>query len=171
MRFEQFDSGDAGPTASTKDHADKFPNCGQYLKYWLSPQTLKTKVPERWKIFVKWCGDEVWATQACAWGKGPLVQINSAKVGYAMGRTTAADGGGEVTCFIHGKVADKYERGTGWIIWESTVLHELIHWARWKQKLADPTNPDGSEIEVGKAFETEAYGADVTLQTPWRAGP
>lgn len=110
MKFEQFDSGDAGPTESSKDHAQKFPNCGQYLKYWLSPQTLKTKVPDRWKIFVKWCGDEVWATEACAWGKGPLVQINSARVGRAMGRTTG-DTAATVACFIHGKVANKYEIG------------------------------------------------------------
>ncbi|ACK50677.1 hypothetical protein Msil_1731 [Methylocella silvestris BL2] len=171
MIFEQFESGDAGPTASSADHASKFPCCGQYLKYWLSPQTMKAKTPDRWKIFVKWCGNnEVWATEACAWGKGPLVQINSAKVGHAMGRTTGDDNG-QVVCFIHGKVANKYEQGNGWIIWESTVLHELIHWTRWKQKLSDPTDDAGNAIEVGKAFEAEAYGADVTLQTPWRAGP
>jgi len=170
MRFEQFEKGDAGPTASSAKHADKFPCCGNYLKNWLNPQTMKTKVPDRWKIFVKWCGNEVWATEACAWGKGPMVQINSARVGRAMGRTTGDDVE-HVMCFIHGKVANAYEQGNGWIIWESTVLHELVHWARWKQKLADPTDESGATIEVGKAFETEAYGADVTLQTPWRAGP
>ncbi len=51
------------------------------------------------------------------------------------------------------------------------MLHELGHGCRWKQKLSDPTDSDGNAVEVGKAFETEAYGADVTLQTPWRAGP
>ncbi len=99
-----------------------------------------------------------------------MVQINSARVGRAMGRTTGDDVE-HVMCFIHGKVANAYEQGNGWIIWELTVLHELVHWARWKQKLADPTDESGAAIEVGKAFETEAYGADVTLQTPWRAGP
>lgn len=171
MRFEQFDSGDAGPTASSANHASKFPYCGNYLKNFLDPQSMKKQAPKTWKAFLKWCGNEVWATEACTWGKGPLVQINSAKVGRAMGRTTNRDGG-EVVCFIHGKVANKYEQGDGWIIWESTVLHELIHWARWKGKLsADLTDGNGDVIEVGKAFETEAYGADVTLQTPWRARP
>lgn len=170
MRFEQFDSGDAGPTASSKDHASQFPYCGHYLKNWLSHQTLKTRVPGRWKIFVKWCGSDVWATEACTWGKGPLVQINSAKVGRAMGRTTGDDAA-HVICYIHGKVANAYEQGDGWIIWESTVLHELVHWARWKQNLPDPRGADGTKTEVGKAFEIEAYGEDVSLQTPWRRGP
>ncbi len=115
MRFEQFDSGDAGPTKSSADHASKFPNCGNYLKNWLNPQTMKTKVPDRWKIFVKWCGNEVWATEACTWGKGPLVQINSARVGRNMGRTTGDDAE-HVICFIHGKTANAYEQGDGWII-------------------------------------------------------
>lgn len=166
MRFEQFDSADAGPTPSSAKHAQKFPFCGGYLKYWVSPDTLRSKVPERWKIFTKWCGGEKIAIEACAWGSGPLVQINSAKVGHAMGRTTGDDAG-KVVCFIHGKVANAYEQGTGWIIWESTVMHELVHWCRWRMKLPDPNDdPDN-----GKKYEMEAYGADVSLQTPWRAGP
>lgn len=165
MRYEQFDSGDAGPTASSARHASSFPYCGRYLRYWCSADVLRSKVPDRWKTFVKWAGKEEMAVEACTWGKGPLVQINSARVGHAMGRTTASDKG-EVCCFIHGKVANAYEQGTGWIIWESTVLHELVHWCRWRLRIRD--DPD---VEPGKAFEAEAYGADVDLKTPWRPGP
>ena len=136
--------------------------------YWLSPKTLKDKVPDRWRIFVKWCGSEAFAIEACSWGKGPLVQINSAKVRHANGRTTIGDNG-EVVCFIHGKVANAYEKGDGWIIWESTVLHELMHWARWRQKL--PQQRNGQKDDFGNDFEREAYGEDITLKTPWRAGP
>ena len=165
MQFEQFDSGDAGPTASSKDHASKFPACGNYLKNAMNPQKLKTDKPKVWAAFVKWCGNEVWATTACTWGKGPMVQINSARVGRANGRTTGDDVE-HVMCFIHGKVANKYEQGNVAIVWESTVLHELVHWTRWKQKLVDPSDESGAKIEVGKAFENEAYGGDVSLQTP-----
>ena len=165
MRFEQFDSGDAGPTASSQGHAQAFPFCGRYLINWMSPSVLKAKVPDRWRAFVKWCGSEARAIEACTWSKGPLVQINSQKVGRANGRYP---GSGGDTVFIHGKVANKYESGDGWVIWESTVLHELIHWARRQEKLPDP--PPGVE-ESGQAFEMEAYGEHIELTTKWRPGP
>src|SRR5215203_4904255 len=120
MRFTQFNSDDAGPTKSSASHPKAFPLCGRYLMFWLSPDTLKKRIPKRWAIFVKWCGSEARAIEACTWEKGPLVQINSQAVGKANGRYRGGD-----TVFIHGKVANKYEAGDGWIIWEATVLHEL----------------------------------------------
>jgi hypothetical protein len=160
MRFQQFDKGDAGPTKSSAEHAQAFPLCGRYLINWMNPTVLKTKVPQRWKIFCKWCGSEARAVEACTWGKGPLVEINSQVVGKANGRYKHGD-----TVYIHGKVANKYERGDGWIIWESTVFHEMIHWARYQDGLSD------GDKEVGKEFEKEAYGEDISLQTKWRPGP
>jgi len=172
MKFEQFDKDDAEPGKWDADHPDRatsFPTCGRYLQYWLSPTTLQQKVPDRWKIFVKWCGSEAMAIEACTWNRGPLIQINSKRVGHAIGKTgNAASGqGGDIICFIHAQVANAYEKGDGWIIWESTVLHEMVHWARYKNNL--PQGPD--ENDVGKQFEAEAYGADVTVNTPWRKGP
>jgi hypothetical protein len=169
MQFDQFDKGDAGPTASSARHAQKFPLCGQYLRIWLNPQKLadvkafdangvRTSTT-RWDVFVKYCGGEGAAKLAATWGMGPLVQINSQETGRANGRFK----GGDVV-FIHGKVANAYEQGTGWLVWEATVLHELVHWARFKIKLKETT-------EMGEAFETETYGVNVSLQTPWRAGP
>jgi Metallopeptidase toxin 3 len=160
VRFEQFKSGDAGPTASSSSHAQAFPLCGRYLMNFLNPAALKAKVPKRWKVFVKWCGNEDRAVEACTWGKGALVQINSRMVGRANGRYK-----GEDTVFVHGKVANKYENGDGWVVWESTVLHELIHWARYQERLKD------GNVEVGQEFEMEAYGEHIELTTKWKAGP
>lgn len=160
MKFEQFDRGDAGPTRSSQNHAQKFPFCGRYLINWMNPTILQKRVPDRWKIFVKWCGSEKRAIEACIWGSGPLVQINSQVVGRANGRYKGGD-----TVFIHGKAANKYESGTGWIIWEATVFHEMIHWARHQDRLKD------GDMEVGQEFEKEAYGEAIELTTPWRPGP
>jgi Metallopeptidase toxin 3 len=160
MRFEQFNSGDAGPTASSQQHAQAFPYCGRYLINWMNAGILKGKVPQRWRAFVKWCGSEARAVEACTWGQGPLVQINSQMVGRANGRYKHGD-----TVFIHGKVANKYEQGDGWVIWESTVLHEMIHWARHQEGLKD------GNVEVGQEFEMEAYGEHIELTTQWRRGP
>jgi hypothetical protein len=164
MRFAQFSSGDAGPTASSARHAQTFPLCGRYLNTWMNPDILKAKVPRRWEAFVKWCESESRATEACTFGQGPLVQINSAQVGHANGRYLGGD-----TVFIHGKVADKYESGGGgWIIWEATVLHEMVHWARFQEKL--PAGPHGRN-DFGQRFEYDAYGEYIELTTPWRRGP
>ena len=164
MRFAQENSDDAGPTKSSANHAKAFPLCGRYLQNWMNPQILKSKLPRRWNTFVKWCGSEAFAVSACTWGNGPLVQINSAQVGHANGRFR----GGDVV-FIHGKVANGYEQGvgggkSGWLCWEATVLHEMIHWARFKQKLSD------GNLEVGQEFEKEAYGRPIELGM-WQPGP
>jgi hypothetical protein len=98
MRFEQTNSGDAGPTASSSKHAQAFPLCGRYLMNFMNPNALKTKVPKRWEIFVKWCGSEDRAVEACTWGKGPLVQINSREVGKANGKYKHGD-----TVFVHAR--------------------------------------------------------------------
>ncbi len=163
MMFNQFESDDAGPTQSSQGHSKAFPYCGRYLINWMNPKILQEKVPQRWRVFVKWCGSERRAIEACTWGKGPLVQINSKVVGGANGRYK----GGDIV-YIHGKAANKYEAGDGWVIWESTVLHELIHWARRQDKLPDP--PLGVK-ESGQAFEYEAYGEYIELTTQWRPGP
>lgn len=163
MKFAQMNSGDAGPTASSSRHAQTFPLCGRYLINWMNPNILRSKVNRRWQAFTKWCGSEARAIEACTWGQGPLVQINSSIVGHGNGRFKGASFPDMV--FIHGKIANAYERGDGWIIWESTVLHEMVHWARHKNGLKD------NGIEPGKQFELEAYGEDISLQTKWRPGP
>jgi hypothetical protein len=160
MRFEQSNQDDAGPTKSSENHPKAFPLCGRYLMNWMTHGILKGRVPQRWRVFVKWCGSEARAIEACTWGRGPLVQINSREVGRANGRYRGGN-----TVFIHGKVANKYEAGDGWIIWEATVFHEMIHWARHQDGLKD------GNLEVGQEFEKEAYGEAIELTTKWRPGP
>ena len=129
----------------------------------MNPSVLKGKVPQRWQAFVKWCGSEDRAIEACTWGKGPLVQINSKTVGGNNGKYKG--GVFPETVFIHGKVANAYESGDGWVIWESTVLHEMMHWARQKEGIMD------GKREVGPEFEMDAYGEHIELTTKWRRGP
>jgi len=145
-----------------------WPYCGRYLINWLDPDVLKKKVPKTWNAFVRWCGDEQTAKTACTWSKGPLVEINN----EWMDKNTRPTANGATPlgtnmCYIREEVASKYERGTGWIVWESTVLHELVHWARHAKGLS--RHPNG--LEPGREFEIEAYGHDIDRGEPWRAGP
>jgi len=161
MKFEQADSDDAGPGVHANRYAHKFPKCEKYLKLNLSPTTFKKNAPNRYKLFVKYCGgSEEIAVEALTFGRGPLVQINSKMVKTAQGKTTNKVDGKTVICYIHAQVADTYESGTTWVVWESTVLHELIHWARWVKKVDDPEG-----VEIGKSFETEAYGEDIGVKS------
>jgi hypothetical protein len=61
-------------------------------------------------------------------------------------------------------VADQYEKARdpkfkepGWMVWESTVLHEIVHWARYKGK--KPRLFQGNE--AGEEFEKLAYGKNI----------
>jgi hypothetical protein len=164
MRFDQFDKPDAAPGTADIDHTLVFPLCGQYLRCWMNPTVLQTKCPRVWKSFVNWCGDKGEATEACTWGSGPLVQINSKAVGHNNGKYKHGD-----TVFIHAKPAIKYETGTGWVIWEAVVLHEMMHWSRFQAGLYG--GPHDGPDEFGAQFEREAYGEKIELTTAWRAGP
>jgi hypothetical protein len=59
---------------------------------------------------------------------------------------------------VNTEIADAWEHGTGWMVLESTLLHESVHWVRYnavgsgKYQWAD----DGRE--VGVVFEQAAYG-------------
>jgi len=75
----------------------------------MNPKTLKETTSKKWGVSVKWCGSEARAVEACTWGRGPLVQINSHMVGRANGKFK----GGDIV-YIHGKVANKLESGRGW---------------------------------------------------------
>jgi Metallopeptidase toxin 3 len=163
MRFNQFDKPDAAPGTLNIDHTIFFPLCGRYLMNWMNPSILSGKCQPVWKAFVKWCDSEAKAKEACTWGTGPLVEINSRAVGHNMGKYKHGD-----TVFIHAQVASKYEKGTGWMVWEAVVLHEMMHWARYQQGL--PEGPNTGPEEFGHQFEVEAYGKKVTLDM-WRAGP
>jgi hypothetical protein len=72
MRFEQTNSGDAGPTASSRRHAQTFPLCGRYLINFMNPEALKGVAPKRWESFVKWCGSERPSYRGMYMGQGAI---------------------------------------------------------------------------------------------------
>lgn len=50
------------------------------------------------------------------------------------------------------------------LILESTILHEIVHWARDQKSSLPVQHSHGTKKhEVGKFFECAAYGGDMTL--------
>jgi hypothetical protein len=144
-----------------------YPVSGAYLINWMNPDILKGRCTRVWNAFVQLCESEDWATKACTWNQGPLVEINSPIVGdHANGVYLH---GGD-TVYIHHLVAncldsnDSADRDRGWIVWESTVLHEMVHWARYFQgKIPHGHRDYIGGVEAGKKFETLAYGCDISV--------
>ena len=141
------------------EQSDKFPLCGRYLINWMNPQILQQKCPQVWNAFVRVTEDATLATEALTHGRGPLVRIVTIP-GTANGQHTP--GVDEVK--IDPLVANQYETGRdpkfkepGWMVWESTVLHEIVHWARFKGK--KPRAFQGNE--AGEEFEKLAYGKNI----------
>jgi hypothetical protein len=132
--------------------------CYKYFLYWMKHETLKEKYPRVWNAFVEHCDSETLAKQACTWGENPLVHIGGVECGVnGEYRGRSGNAGDRDTVYINTEVAKKYQNGGGWLIFESTVLHEMVHWARFiggKSRLFNGQ-------EAGKAFEIKAYGRDI----------
>jgi hypothetical protein len=155
--------------------SDHWPYCGLYLVNYLDPDVLSTKRPTVWAAFVRWIQSEQWAREAVTFGRGPEIIIkhldDPTDCGVNAERTNPwGDAPDEVYLSMY--TAYAYEGATSdWLAWESTVLHELVHWARRKagldpMKVDDPNIPGQFiSIEAGKSFEAEAYNADVNC---WR---
>jgi hypothetical protein len=136
-----------------------FPYCGRYLVNWMNAQILQQRYQRVWKAFVDHIEDAAWATEALTFGKGPLVRIVTI-AGTANGQHTP----GVEEVKIDPLVANEYEVGRnprfqepGWLVWESTVLHELVHWGRHKAKKSRTLNGK----EAGEEFEIQAYGKNI----------
>jgi hypothetical protein len=170
---------------------DQFPYCDHYLQHFLAPDMLKQR-QQVWDAFRFLCESDSLATEGVTYGKGPLVVIGCAPPGR-QGRYWAR----QKTVFIHPKVALLYEKHThrqprvwerakekfhwfDWMPWESTVLHEIVHWARDVGGKPEKFN----DLEAGDEFEKRAYGRTIdsaaTLHEesecqfdptpPWRSG-
>ncbi|HET6518483.1 MAG TPA: hypothetical protein VFG47_01520 [Geminicoccaceae bacterium] len=142
------------------DQDKTYPLCGRYLRIWMNPDVLQKKYPTVWQAFVELTEDKPLASEALTHGRGPLVRIVSVP-GTANGQHTP--GVDEVR--IDPLVADQYEKGRdpkfkdpGWMVWESTVLHEIVHWARYKGKKSKRLAGD---LEAGEEFEKRAYGKNI----------
>lgn len=124
-------------------------------------------VPKRYKAYEKYCTCSKLAEQGITWGKGPELIIDTIK--YLRGHTAAGmfsvDLNPNALYFDTG-CANKYEANPGKyaVAIQYTLLHELIHWARYHAK-AD-AQADGKE--AGGAFEIEAYGQDVSYLWGYR---
>ncbi|NQT40018.1 MAG: hypothetical protein HQ581_21170 [Planctomycetes bacterium] len=107
--------------------------------------------------FREHCGSESRAEQALTLGRYPLIHIGNVPCGI-NGRYRGRSGGPRHTVYINTNVADEYEIGGRILIFESTVLHEMVHWARFVSRSSRRINGQ----EAGKAFEIAAYGRDIS---------
>jgi hypothetical protein len=141
------------------------------LKENLSEAVLKSRQPKVWAAFVKYCNSAAWASKAVTWGHDPLIVIKELEgltcgLSYSPGlyrlRPDLSPPPNEI--WIDPLTAHALESQDDPVAFESTILHELVHWARRQQPglddqfiPKDPTLPGGDLVEVGKKFEEEAY--------------
>jgi hypothetical protein len=139
-----------------------YPICGRYLGNFLTYDKLKLQHPLILQAFVACCANEDFAKKALTPNMDPLIYIGVI-TGHPNGAFYGRAGGATDTVYINEEVAKQYENDYGWLVWESTVLHEMVHWARFNGGLPGPL-ADGSE--AGKAFEIQAYGSDIDRKRP-----
>ncbi len=135
--------------------AQQYGSCDSYLRTVIS--TYSGVCNQVSDAFREICEDEAFAEQALTPGRGPLVHIGGVGCG-TNGEYRGRSGGPRDTVYINTRVADEYEIGGRWDIFESTVLHEMVHWARFRG--GHPSLFNGEE--AGKVFETRAYGRDIS---------
>jgi hypothetical protein len=132
----------------------QYPRCDAYLGATIA--LLDRQYSRVWRAFYQVCESETLARQAISYGRDPLVHVGGVPDGK-NGRYRGRSGGPRHTVFIHPRVALAYEEDNDRLLWESTVLHEMVHWARFiggKSRLYEGR-------EAGVAFETLAYGYDI----------
>lgn len=136
---------------------DGYPMCGALLRAALP--IYEQLQPRVFRLFVKHTRSEKLARQALTLGYYPLVSIAKIMTGGKHDRTKnglyqGANGGARDIVYVNTPFPDSYEKeqrqGTAQTI-EITVLHEMVHWARFVGG-----NPEGCE-EAGAAFEKELY--------------
>lgn len=135
----------------------------QYRDYPHTKRYLCTRLPvldllspRVWDAFCEVCEDDELARQAISLGTGPMVVIDRLER-KVNGEYLGAHGGVRDHVYINIRVAKQYEKKGRWKILESTVLHEMVHWARFVGN--KPRDYNGQE--AGEAFEKKAYGRNV----------
>jgi hypothetical protein len=164
----------------SKDLDKVYPLCARYIRNFLDdPDKFKTRYPKIWDAFIKACTVELLdnknrpaalelAKKALTMGSGPEI----------VAKGHVANAGDECGLFTPGlsfyqfpeqnivKLAHEtcaaYENGTGWKVFEGTLLHELVHWVRFRNE--GTANFQITNLgEVGDLFEAWAYGFSVCL--------
>ncbi len=153
-----------------QDDEQTYPRCALYMKHDLAPRTFKQSRKKIYDAFVSACGTEAGAIEALTWGNDP-------KVGIAAGTIKI---GGNTMCGINppaffnqnnGAVLISNDRATPLeacitsldIInnkrrFESTLLHETVHFVRMVYNIIDPDYNLPNSSESGEQFEIWAYG-------------
>jgi hypothetical protein len=144
------------------------------MKTELNPAAFKRKQPEVFRIFMNYCQNEKVAKKALAWGELPQVAVaESLRGGTLCGATRGTLN--PATIEIAQLRVHPVERSPKEIpnaidrnLWyfEATLLHELIHWVRFRAGVRDPSPVP----EIGDEFELEVYG-ELTCNTEsaWNA--
>jgi hypothetical protein len=67
---------------------------------------------------------------------------------------------GKNNLVIYPATFEAYEHGTGWMVLEGTILHELVHWVRCQVDLCHDVVDD---LEIGQVFNNDAYGGLICV--------
>lgn len=133
----------------------EFPSCDRYIRSVISAYgAVCTQVSD---AFREICESDELAGQALTVCRNPLIQIGGVRYNI-NGQYRGRSGGPRHTVYINTNVAREYEDRGRWDIFESTVLHEMVHWARFIG--GQPSRYNGQE--AGKAFEIRGYGRDIS---------
>jgi hypothetical protein len=148
----------------------KYPLCAGFIRKFLSnPNFFKSKYPKIWNAFIYACTidlttaegqlAEQYAEQALTFGREPWVQLNDSKKECGLFFPGLPSFGYGLQDIIHisYECADAYENGVGWQVFEGSVLHELVHWARF-MAAGSAYFIMSSQGEVGEVFQFRAYG-------------
>jgi hypothetical protein len=136
------------------------------FKKWLYSEFVDVPRKQRvWDAFLLWSGLGK-ADGEIAVGIGSLPQIVITQLKGALGRYKPSEKkkiylDTDVVKYLEQNPSNQYAKK----LVESTILHELCHWA--ESVGVRPKNKDGygkGKVERGRHFEVDAYGGNVTLQ-------
>lgn len=138
----------------------EFPRCGLYIR---GPRidTIEFFSPEIYNALVECCESEKLVKQALTPGRFPRVKIvRLMRNGYPA-RNIGGNYKGvcdrkyQNIVYINSHIAQGFEDDrTNSLMFESNLLHEIVHWARFVGK--KPAEIDGKE--AGSWFEHKAFG-------------
>ena len=164
----------------TKDVEEKYPLCARYVRNFLKdPDDFKKRYSKVWNAFIRACTVDLpeskrlpeaqrWAREGFTLGNEPWIAIS---LSYMRKAGDCGDFNGSISpkfLWIAPETFEAYENGTGWIVLEGTILHELVHWVRAKAADGGPdpemVDAGNDEIgEVGNLFTKWAYGGLICV--------
>ena len=168
----------------TSQDASKYPAVVRYFQDYFPHVHTKSKV---WKAFLKWSLlPEELARKLIASGSLPIVDFKNLTMKDGRKPNGLHRDSQPEFIFLHERIGRFYEtaKRPEWkkaeLVLESTVLHEMVHFGNYlasasleSKKLQAQggaggyTKVKGKLKEVGKMFETEAYGKDIGDSTWW----